>query len=108
MNAIALFVMLVLKGNPTCAAESASQTTMGTTAGAQPVEVQRYNCYWRGENIPSHQFVVVSPVCPSYVGEPILLEEMHERKGWVRNRFGEFYPASVNLEMMDIYKPACG
>ena len=23
------------------------------------------------------------------------------------NRFGEFYPASVNIEMMDVYRPAC-
>ena len=107
MNAIALFLMLVLQGNPTCPAQIPSQTTMATTKGAQIVQVQVYDCYWRGQEIPSHHFVVVSPVCPTYVGQPILVEEVNERKGWVMNRFGEFYPASVNIDMMDVYKPAC-
>jgi hypothetical protein len=107
MNAVALFLMLVLQGNPTCPAETPTQTSVATTMGMQLVQVQMYDCYWRGPNTPSHRFVVVSPVCPSYIGQPILVEEMNERKGWVMNRFGEFYPATVNIELMDIYKPAC-
>jgi hypothetical protein len=108
MNAIALFLMLVLQGNPTCPAQVPNQITVPTTMGAQLVQVQAYDCFWRGAELPSHRFLVVSPVCPTYVGQPILVEEMNERKGWVMNRFGEFYPASVNIEMMDVYKPACG
>jgi len=23
------------------------------------------------------------------------------------NRFGEFYPATTNIEMMDVYRPPC-
>jgi len=108
MNAIALFLMLVLQGNPTCPAQPPSQTTMETTKGAaQLVQVQVYDCFWRGQELASHHFLVVSPVCPTYIGQPILVEEVNERKGWVMNRFGEFYPASVNIEMMDVYKPAC-
>jgi hypothetical protein len=105
MNAIALFLMLVLQGNPTCPAESPSQTMVPTTQGDQAVMVQKYDCYWRGTDAPSHQFLVVSPVCERYVGQPILLKELRERKGWVLNQFGEFYPASANIDMMDVYKP---
>jgi hypothetical protein len=25
----------------------------------------------------------------------------------VMNRFGEFYPATTNIDMMDIYRPPC-
>ncbi len=107
MNAIALFLMLVLQGNPTCPAHTPNETTVSTTKGDQLVQVQIYECFWRGQDRPSHHFVVVSPVCPTYVGQPILVEEVNERKGWVLNRFGEFYPASINIELMDLYKPAC-
>lgn len=107
MNAIALFLMLVLQGNPTCPAATPNQMTMATTKGEQVVQVQQYDCYWRGQEHPSHQFVVVSPVCAQYVAQPILIEELNERKGWVMNRFGEFYPASVSIELMDVYKPPC-
>ena len=103
MNAITLFLMLVLNGNLTCGAEVPNQTTMGN----QTVQVQIYDCYWREQQSPSHRFVVISPVCPTYVGQPVLIKEVHERKGWVMNRFGEFYPASANIEMMDVYKPPC-
>ena len=107
MNAIALFLMLVLQGNPTCPSEVADQAIIQTLKGEQKVQVQFYDCFWRGAEQPSHRFVVVSPVCPTYIGQPIMIEEVHERKGWVMNRFGEFYPASVNMDMMDIYKPPC-
>ncbi|ALA59124.1 hypothetical protein [Nitrospira moscoviensis] len=107
MNAIALFLMLVLNGNPTCPAEAPNRTTVSTTKGEQVVQIQKYDCYWRGDATPSHRFVVVSPVCSEYVAQPILIEEMNERKGWVLNRFGEFYPATVNIELMDAYKPPC-
>ncbi|HEU4685363.1 MAG TPA: hypothetical protein VFS39_12740 [Nitrospira sp.] len=103
MNAISLFLMLVLHGNLTCGAEIPKQTLMGD----QKVQVQVYDCYWREQDLPSHQFVVISPVCPTYVAQPILLKEVHERKGWVMNRFGEFYPSTANIEMMDLYKPPC-
>ena len=107
MNAIALFLMLVLQGNPTCPAEAPNQTTLPTTKGEQVVQVQKYACFWRGPERPSHQLVVVWPVCAEQITQPILLEEMNERKGWVMNRFGEFYPATVNIELMDAYKPPC-
>lgn len=107
MNAIALFLMLVLQGNPTCPAGTPSQSTVMTMKGVQIVQMQLYECYWRGQELPSHQFIVISPVCPTYVGQPFLVEEVNERKGWVMNRFGEFYPASVNIELMDVYKPPC-
>ena len=103
MNAIALFLMLVLNGNPTCPAEAPDQAMLG----GQAVQVQVYNCYWRPGQAPSHQFIVVSPVCPKYVGQPVLIKEANERKGWVLNRFGEFYPASVNIDAMDVYRPPC-
>lgn len=103
MNAIALFLALVLNGNPTCPAETPDRATMGNHI----VQVQVYNCFWREQAQPSHQFVVVSPVCSTYVVQPILIKESHERKGWVLNRFGEFYPASVNIEMMEVYTPPC-
>ncbi len=69
--------------------------------------MQKYDCYWRSKDSPSHQFIVVSPVCTDYVAQPFLLEEMNERKGWVMNRFGEFHPATVNIDLMDAYKPPC-
>ena len=103
MNAIMLFLALVLHGNLTCGAETPSLTMIGN----DQVQVQIYDCYWREQQSPSHQFVVISPVCPTYVAQPVLIKEIHERKGWVMNRFGEFYPASANIEMMDVYKPPC-
>lgn len=107
MNAIALFLSLVLQGNPTCPASTPDQVAVPTTAGDQTVQVQTYQCYWRGQESPSHEFVVVSPVCPHDVGQPILVKELNERKGWVMNRFGEFHPATVNIDLMDVYKPPC-
>ena len=50
---------------------------------------------------PSHQFVVIAPVCPKYVGQPVLIKEVHANKGWVRNQFRQFYPATINIDMMD-------
>ena len=42
MNAIALFLMLVLNGNMTCGAEPPDQVMFG----GQAVQVQVYDCYW--------------------------------------------------------------
>ncbi len=103
MNAIALFLMLVLQGNPTCPAEAPDRETVE----GHIYQIQIYDCYWRGAEQPSHQFMVVSPVCPTYIAQPIILKEARERKGWVMNRFGEFYPASVNIDMMEIHTPPC-
>jgi hypothetical protein len=36
-----------------------------------------------------------------------ILKEVHANKGWVMNRFGEFYPSTINIEMMDVYRPPC-
>jgi hypothetical protein len=36
-----------------------------------------------------------------------MVKELHERKGWVQNQFGELFPAVVNNDMMDVYKPPC-
>jgi hypothetical protein len=107
MNAIALFLMLVLQGNSTCPAKAPDHMSLPTTNGDQTVQVQQFDCYWRGEDSPSHRFIVVSPVCDGYIAQPIVVKEVNERKGWVMNRFGEFYPASVNVELMDVYKPPC-
>jgi hypothetical protein len=41
------------------------------------------------------------------VAQPILLKEVHANKGWVMNRFGEFYPSTINIEMMEVYRPPC-
>lgn len=103
MNAIMLFLTLVLNGNLTCGAETPNQTTLG----GHLVQVQVYDCYWREQRDASHQFVVISPVCPTYVAQPVLLKEVHAKKGWAMNQFGEFYPATANIDMMDVYKPPC-
>ena len=103
MNAIALFLMLVLNGNMTCGAEPPDQTMFGD----QTVQVQVFDCYWSERESASYRFVVISPVCPTYIAQPILLKEVHAHKGWVMNRFGEFYPATTNIEMMDVYRPPC-
>jgi hypothetical protein len=47
----------------TCLAETPSQAMVQTTKGDEAVMVQQYDCHWRGSDRPSHQFVVVSPVC---------------------------------------------
>jgi hypothetical protein len=60
MNAIALFLMLVLNGNMTCGAEPPDQTMLGD----QAVQVQVFDCYWSERESASHQFVVISPICP--------------------------------------------
>lgn len=103
MNAIALFLMLVLNGNMTCGAEIPKQMMLGN----QAVQVQMYACYWSQQDSASHQFVVISPVCPTYVAPPVLIKELHARKGWAMNRFGEFDPATANIDMMDVYRPPC-
>lgn len=103
MNAIALFLMLVLNGNMTCGAEIPSQTLLS----GQMVQLQIYDCYWGEQDHASHQFLVISPVCPTYVGAPILIKEMHAHKGWVMNRFGEFYPATMNTDMIEVHRPPC-
>ena len=76
MNAIALFLMLVLNGNMTCGAEIPSQTLLS----GQMVQLEVYGCYWGEQDHASHQFVVISPVCPTYVALPILIKEMHSHK----------------------------
>jgi hypothetical protein len=103
MNAIALFLMLVLNGNMTCGAEIPNQTMLGD----QVVQVQVFDCYWSEKDLASHQFVVISPVCPTYVAQPVIIKEIHAHKGWVMNQFGEFYPATTNIDMMDVYRPPC-
>ncbi|MER3423002.1 MAG: hypothetical protein C4293_06960 [Nitrospiraceae bacterium] len=104
MNAIALFVMLVLQGNPTCHAQPPQQVSVE----GQTFQVSEYDCYWReSAQQPSRQFEVWSPVCPRYVGAPILVSERNLRKGWAMNEFGEFYPATSNVYMMHVYRPRC-
>lgn len=103
MNAMALFLMLVLNGNMTCGAETPNRTFLGN----HTIQVQIYNCYWSEKEEPSHRFVVVSPVCPTYVAPPVLIKEINAHKGWVMNQFGEFYPATANIDMMDVYRPPC-
>jgi hypothetical protein len=56
MNAIALFLMLVLNGNMTCGAEPPDHTMIGD----QTVQVQVFDCYWSERESASHQFVVIS------------------------------------------------
>src|SRR5262245_57158327 len=51
MNAIALFLMLVLNGNMTCGAEPPDQTVLGD----QTVQVQVYDCYWSERESASHR-----------------------------------------------------
>jgi len=105
MNALALFLALVLQGNPTCHA----QGPITMAINGQPYAMQIYECYWKGtDNGPSHTFEVWSPFCGSYVGQPILLKERQLRKGWVMNEFGEFYPATVDVDLMQVYRPRCG
>jgi len=103
MNAITLFLTLVLNGNMTCGAEVPIRTMWGD----QAVQVQVYDCYWSEKELASHKFVVISPICPKYVAQPVLLKEVHANKGWAMNQFGEFYPATVNIDMMDVYRPSC-
>ena len=97
MNAIALFLMLVSNGNMTCGAEIPNQTMLGD----QVVQVQVFDCYWSEKELASHQFVVISPVCPTYVAQPVIIKEIHAHKGWVMSQFGEFYPATTNIDMMN-------
>ena len=53
MNAIALFLMLVLNGNMTCGAEPPNQAMLD----GQAVQVQVYDCYWSEREAASHEFV---------------------------------------------------
>jgi len=43
-----------------------------------------------------HGALMISPVCPTYVAQP--------ETYWVMNQFGEFYPATTNIDMMDVYR----
>jgi hypothetical protein len=104
MNALALFLALVLQGNPTCHPEQPAAVSIN----GQPYEVQTFECYWgRSDEAPSHTFEVWSPVCNGYVGQPILVSERQLHKGWVMNEFGEFYPATVDVDLMEVYRPHC-
>jgi len=105
MNAIALFLMLVLDGNSTCQ----SHLSNDLIRDGQAYRVQVFECYWGGKDTdrPSRQFEVWSPICPSYVAEPILVREPVQRKGWSMNQFGEFYPATVDIDRMQVYRPSC-
>jgi hypothetical protein len=104
MNAIALFLMLVLNGNTTCQMHQ----TQDHVDNGQTYKVEFYDCYWAAEDYyPSHRFEVWSPVCPTYVAQPILIRERTQRKGWTMNQFGEFYPASEDIDRMPVYRPRC-
>ena len=105
MNAIALFLTLVLYGNPTCQHAPGNEITVNGSVYA----VQTYQCFWRDvESHPSHTFEVWSPVCQRYVDQPILIRERHVKAGWVMNRYGEFYPATHDVDVMEIHRPPCG
>jgi hypothetical protein len=105
MNAIALFLTLVLYGNPTCQDVPAEITLVS----GQPYVVQTFQCFWRGaENGPSHTFEVWSPICDQYVEQPILISESHVHKGWAMNRFGEFSPSTEAIDFMHLYQTRCG
>jgi hypothetical protein len=105
MNAITLFLTLVLYGNPTCQNVPADITLVS----GHPYAVQMFQCFWRGaENGPSHTFEVWPPVCDQYVEQPILISERHVHKGWAINRFGEFYPSTEDADFMHLYQTRCG
>jgi hypothetical protein len=105
MNALALFLALVLQGNPTCHSEEPVRQSVNGHSYA----VQTFDCYWKGyEFPPSHSFEVWSPDCGKYVGDPIVVKERQLHKGWVMNEFGEFYPATIDVDLMHVYRPACG
>jgi len=105
MNAVALFLAIVLHGNGTCL----SQGEQTTTIKNQSYVVQTFQCFWGGsESTPSHTFEVWAPVCRNYVEQPILIKEQHLHKGWAMNEFGEFYAATVDIDLMEIYRPNCG
>jgi hypothetical protein len=44
--------------------------------GDQAVQVQVFDCYRSERESASHQFVVISPICPTYIAQPILLKEV--------------------------------
>ncbi|MGQ0810297.1 MAG: hypothetical protein ACT4OO_03625 [Nitrospiraceae bacterium] len=103
MNAVTLFLYLVLQGNPTCLAQQPNDQMFE----GQAYRIEVFDCFWRQPQAPSHTFHVWSPICPRYVGQPILLSEENLQKGWAMNQFGEFYPATVNIGMMKVYHPPC-
>lgn len=104
MNAIALFLMLVLDGNSTCH----SQLLNDQIQEGQVYRIELFDCYWGDKDAPpTRSFEVWSPVCSSYVAQPILVREPRQRKGWAMNQFGEFYPATVDIDRMQIFRPRC-
>jgi hypothetical protein len=104
MNAVLLFLALVLNANHTCLAQG-EQTLL---IQGQAYRVDTFQCFWKGsETTPSHTFEVWAPVCADYVEQPILIKEKHLLKGWTMNEFGQFYPATINVDLMDVYRPRC-
>ena len=104
MNAVALFLALVLHSNGTCLAQGDQTATIKN----QSYLVQVFQCFWGGsESTPSHSFEVWAPLCRNYVEQPILIKERHLNKGWAMNEFGEFYAATVDIDLMEIYRPNC-
>jgi hypothetical protein len=107
MNAIALFLTLVLYGNPTCQPDAVNETVVN----GHPYAIQTFQCFWRGadsDRRPSHTFEVWSPVCHQYVEQPVLISERHARQGWAMNKFGEFYPATHDVDLSQIHQSDCG
>jgi hypothetical protein len=104
MNAILLFLALVFNGNSTCLAQGEHTRSID----GQAYRVDTFQCFWKGsEATPSHTFEVWWPLCPGYVEQPILLKEDHLLKGWTMNEFGEFYPATLNVDLMEVHRPQC-
>jgi hypothetical protein len=104
MNPVALFLMLILNSNGTCLAQG-DQTA---SIKGEPYVMQTYQCFWGGsEATPSHTFEVWSPVCPDYIDKPVLIKEQQRHKGWAMNEFGQFYPATVDVDRMEVYRPPC-
>jgi hypothetical protein len=104
MNPVALFLMLILNSNGTCLAQG--DHTMSITG--EPYLMQTYQCFWGGSEVtPSHTFEVWSPICPDYVDKPVAIKELQRHKGWTMNEFGQFYPATIDIDRMEVYRPPC-
>ena len=104
MNALALFLALVLQGNPTCHSDRPASGLINN----QSYSVQTFQCYWgESETLPSHTFDVWSWMCGP-VRQPILVKERQSQKGWALNEFGEFSPAPMDLDLRQVYRPRCG
>jgi hypothetical protein len=105
MNALALFLALVLQGNPTCISDGPVTVSLNN----QSYAAQTFQCYWgESESVPSHTFDVWSSMCDTHVGHPVLVKERHSRKGWALNEFGEFFPATMDVDLKQVYRPSCG